>query len=96
MGGDAAARNALMRIVLAHHYDLVPDASNEAFEDSVAALLAADVDLLGGANQTAIKQCADQRLDTSLDNDTTPPRSRRTSPPPGPPVTRDRRAATSP
>ena len=86
MGGDAAARNALMRIVLAHLYDLAPDPlPTGAFEDSVAALLAADVDLLGGANQTAIKQCADQRLGTSLYDDPTPPEITPTVTSTGPP-----------
>lgn len=58
MGADATARDDVMKLVIQHHFSLTPDGSNHAFEDSVAALLLADQNLLGGAHQELIRSCA--------------------------------------
>jgi hypothetical protein len=63
MGGNSTARDDVMKLVLAHHFDLVPDSSTTAFEDAVDALLLEDQGLFGGANQVVIASCAKQRLD---------------------------------
>ena len=61
LGGNVAARNRVLKLVLAHNAMLVPTASNNAFEDSVAALRVADQNLFGGANRQLINRCARQR-----------------------------------
>jgi hypothetical protein len=58
MGGNAAAREDITEIVLAHHFSLTPDSSNDAFEDAVAALVTADQARLGGTHTTLINNCA--------------------------------------
>ena len=63
----------VIRLVIAHNALLVPTASNNAFEDSVAALRTA-AEHLGGAHIGLINGCAfDRRLITTLPGDTTPP-----------------------
>ena len=48
LGGNVAARNNVLKLVIAHNAMLVPDSSDNAFEDSVAALVSADPALFGG------------------------------------------------
>jgi hypothetical protein len=69
MGADATARDDIMRLILEHHFDLTPDSSNQAFENSIDALLLEDQALFDGANQTLIASCANDRLYA----DSTPP-----------------------
>jgi Fungalysin metallopeptidase (M36)/Fungalysin/Thermolysin Propeptide Motif len=61
MGANLTARNNLLRLVIDSHTRLVPTTANTAFEDQIASMLVADTNLLGGANQTLIKNCAQQR-----------------------------------
>ncbi|GIV96854.1 MAG: hypothetical protein KatS3mg057_1511 [Herpetosiphonaceae bacterium] len=61
MGAGAAARDDLMGVVLAHHFSLAPDSSDQAFEDAVDALLLADRNRLDGAHQDLIRDCAIER-----------------------------------
>ncbi len=58
MGGNVAARNKVLKLVIAHNAMLVPDSSRHAFEDSVAALRAADQTLFGGTHRALIRSCA--------------------------------------
>ena len=58
LGGNVAARNKVLKLVIAHNAMLVPDSSNHAFEDSVAALRAADQSLFGGTHRALIRSCA--------------------------------------
>ena len=44
LGGNVAARNNVLKLVLAHNAMLVPDHSDDAFEDSVARSECADRD----------------------------------------------------
>ena len=71
MGANATARNDIIRIILAHHFDLAPDASNNAFADSLNALVLEDQNLLDGSHETLIRTCGQQRLNVTFD--TAPP-----------------------
>ena len=61
LGGNVAARNNVLKLVIAHNALLVPTASNTAFEDSVAALRRADRNMFAGAHVPLINGCARQR-----------------------------------
>lgn len=61
VGANATARDQVMQLVLQHHFSLVPDTSNNAFENAVDALRLADLNLFGGANQSLIIGCAQAR-----------------------------------
>jgi len=58
MGGDVSARDAIMKLVLQHHFSLLPDSGNQAFDNAVDALRLADASLFGGAHQQLILSCA--------------------------------------
>ena len=75
LGGNVAARDQTLKLVLAQNAMLVPDASNNAFEDSVAALRVADQNMFGGADVDLINQCGFQRrlIATLPGGDATPP-----------------------
>lgn len=62
MGGNAAARDDVMKLVLAHHFDLLPDDTTAAFDKAVDALLLEDRLLFGGTHQVLIASCAKNRL----------------------------------
>ncbi len=61
MGADATARDKVMKLVLQSHFSIVPDSSNNAFEDAVGALLLADRNLFASANERTITHCAAER-----------------------------------
>ena len=61
MGGDAQARDDIMKILLASHFSLTPDMTTNAFEDAVDALLQADETYLDAAHWTQIGDCAFDR-----------------------------------
>lgn len=61
MGADAQARDDVMEILIASHFSLTPDSSNDGFEDAVAALVLADQTRLGGAHAQLIQTCALER-----------------------------------
>ena len=61
LGGDVAARNKVLKLVIAHNAMLVPTSSNQAFEDSVVALRVADQNMFGGADRHLISMCAADR-----------------------------------
>ncbi len=85
LGGNPAARDTLLRLVLAHHELLVPTSSDDGFEDSIAALETVDGTLFGGAHVQLIDGCARLRgLITSTPADTTPPTVTATVDPPSP------------
>jgi hypothetical protein len=66
MGADLEARDDITEIVIASHFSLTPDATTNAFEDAVDALLQADQDYLDGVNWQTIVDCAlDRGLITS-------------------------------
>jgi hypothetical protein len=48
----------VMKLILTHNFSQIPDASNNAFEESVYALLLADQNLFGGAHRLLINTCA--------------------------------------
>ncbi len=75
LGGNAQARSDVIRLVIAHNALLVPDDSDNAFEDSVAALRVADQNLSGGIHIGLINNCAFARrlINTLPPSDTTPP-----------------------
>ena len=75
LGGNVAARNNVLKLVIAHNAMLVPDSSDNAFEDSVAALVSADQTLFGGTHASLINGCALDRglIDSLPPTDTTPP-----------------------
>ncbi len=74
LGGDVPARNNVLKLVLAQNAMLVPDASDNAFEDSVAALRSADQTIFGGAHVNLINTCAtDRGLIVGAPTDSTPP-----------------------
>ena len=56
LGGNVAARDNVLKLVLAQNAMLVPDASDNAFEDSVAALRVADQNMFGGADVDLINR----------------------------------------
>jgi hypothetical protein len=58
----ATARDNIMKLVLASHFDLVPTTSITAMDDAVAALVLEDQTLFGGANHSIIASCAASRL----------------------------------
>jgi len=59
---SGTARDDVMELILAHHFDLVPDSSNDAFQDSIEALLLEDRNRFAGAHQALIGSCGDSRL----------------------------------
>ena len=61
MGGNTGARDDVMKLVLQHHFSLLPDSGNNAFETAVDALQVADTNLFGGAHQRLIRDCMLQR-----------------------------------
>jgi len=71
--GTAQARNRMLTLVLAHHFDLTPTAGNTAFSDSLAALRAEDNARFDGDEVGLINQCGLQRLGKTPPADTTPP-----------------------
>jgi hypothetical protein len=75
LGGNVAARDQTLKLVLAQNAMLVPDESDNAFEDSVAALRVADQNMFGGADVDLINNCAFQRrlIATLPSGDATPP-----------------------
>ncbi len=70
--GTAQARNRVLTLVIAHNFDLVPDASNGAFADSLDALRQEDKVRFDGNEITLINTCGQQRLGI-LPPDSTPP-----------------------
>ena len=71
--GTAQARNDMLTLVLAHHYDLMPTAGNTAFADALAALRAEDDAIFNGEEIALIDPCGQQRLGKTAPADTTPP-----------------------
>ena len=71
--GTAQARDRMVTLVLAHHFDLTPTAANTAFADSLAALRAEDNALFEGDEIGFINQCGLQRLGKNPPVDTTAP-----------------------
>ena len=67
------ARNRMLTLVLAHHFDLVPTAGNTAFSDSLAALRAEDDARFEGNEIGLINQCGQSRLGKTPPPDTTAP-----------------------
>jgi hypothetical protein len=61
MGGDQAARNTLLRLVLDSQTRLVPTSAPTAFEDQVASMLVSDRNLYRYAHQALIRSCASAR-----------------------------------
>jgi hypothetical protein len=57
-----AARDRMLTLVLAHNDDLVPTTSDDAFEDSLAALKAEDTARFNGDELTLLTNCGEQRL----------------------------------
>ena len=85
LGSNPAARDTLLRLVLAHHELLVPTNSNDGFEDSVAALKEVDETLFGGIHAQLIDDCALLRgLISPPPADTTPPTVTASVDPPSP------------
>ncbi|MFN8484539.1 MAG: immune inhibitor A [Anaerolineae bacterium] len=72
MGGTAQARDDVMKLVLQHHFSLLPDSSNNAFDTAVNALQIADTNLFGGAHKLLIRNCMLQRNLIQLPTATTP------------------------
>ncbi|MEA2134061.1 MAG: hypothetical protein QOC68_1970 [Solirubrobacteraceae bacterium] len=70
--GTAQARNRMLTLVIAHHFDLVPDASNNAFADSLDALRQEDKARFDGNEIALINGCGQQRLGV-VPPDPTPP-----------------------
>jgi hypothetical protein len=70
--GTAQARNRMLTLVIAHNFDLVPDASNGAFADSLDALRQEDKVRFDGNEITLINQCGQQRLGV-IPPDSSPP-----------------------
>jgi hypothetical protein len=71
--GTAQARNRMVTLVLAHHFDLVPTQDNTAFADSLAALRSEDRARFNGDEVSLINQCGQQRLGIAPPPDDTPP-----------------------
>ena len=83
--GTAQARNRMLTLVLAHHFDLVPVAEDTgAFADSLEALRAEDAARFNGDEIPLIRQCGEQRLGITLPDDSTPPVVDGTFNPPAP------------
>ncbi len=73
LGADATARDNVMKLVIAQHFSLTPDSSNNAFEDAVAALVLADQTQLDGSHAGLINGCAlDRGLITAPPQPTMP------------------------
>ncbi len=68
MGSNAQARDMITKLVLTSQASLVPDSSNQAFENAVDALLLADRNLYGGAHQRMIIECMAERGIIELPN----------------------------
>jgi hypothetical protein len=71
MGGDTAARDNLLKLVLDSQTRLVPTVADTAFEDQVASMLVSDTNLFGGSHRSLIGDCARNR--NIADPDTTAP-----------------------
>ena len=71
--GTAQARDRMLTLVLAHHFDLAPTDANTAFADSLAALRVEDDAIYDGDEIELINQCGQQRLGKAPPTDTTPP-----------------------
>lgn len=61
MGGNLTARDNIIKIVLQSHFSIVPDTSNDGFEDGVDALILADQNLFNGQHRRLIQDCAASR-----------------------------------
>ncbi len=61
MGATPQARDDVMKLVLQHHFSLLPDSSNTAFDTAVNALQLADANLFGGAHRQLIRDCMVRR-----------------------------------
>ena len=71
--GTAQARDDMLTLVLAHHFDLTPTPANTAFADALAALRAEDDAIFDGEDIALINDCGEQRLGKTAPADTTPP-----------------------
>jgi hypothetical protein len=71
--GTAQARNRMLTLVLAHHFDLTPTAGNTAFADSLSALRAEDDARFNGDERGFLNTCGEQRLGIDAPADTTAP-----------------------
>ncbi|RMD99684.1 MAG: hypothetical protein D6812_11080 [Deltaproteobacteria bacterium] len=58
---EAIGREATLEILLESNFYLLPDSSNEAFEDGFDAMALADENLNGGRNRSLIYACAERR-----------------------------------
>jgi hypothetical protein len=67
MGGDTAARDNLLKLVLDSQTRLVPTTADTAFEDQVASMLVSDTNLFGGSHRSLIGDCARSRNIADLD-----------------------------
>ena len=61
LGGNVAARDKILRLVIDSQQSLVAISDNTAFEKHIAAMIVSDQNLYGGADVTLIRTCADQR-----------------------------------
>ena len=76
LGGDVAARDKVLTLVLDSQQSLVPIADNTAFEAQIAAMITSDQNLYSGNDVQLIRNCAAERGLASLSdtsNDKTPP-----------------------
>lgn len=86
LGGNLAARDKVLKLVLDSQFGLDPIDDDTAFEKHIAAMIVSDQNLNGGANAGLIQTCADERglLAASRSPDTTPPQVTATVNPPAP------------
>ena len=61
LGGDLAARDKILRLVLDSQQGLVPIDDNTAFEKHIAAMIVSDQNLYGGSDVALIRNCAAAR-----------------------------------
>jgi hypothetical protein len=77
MGGNLAARDGVLQLVIDSHQNLVPVDDNTAFEKQVAAMIVSDQNLNSGQNVQLIRNCAAERglatLAETVPPDRTPP-----------------------
>ena len=77
LGGNLAARDKALRLVLDSQQSLVPIDDNTAFEKQIESMIVSDQNLYAGSDVALIRNCADQRglatLAETAPKDTTPP-----------------------